>query len=117
MTLGRYDHAIEIFQRALALDPVSPLATSGLSVSLERSGQYERARDILRPLLDRGSRHPQLVGAFAAVARYTGEETRALEMIEESLSGGLSDSERIGLHFAAGDILDRMGRYDQAFRS
>jgi hypothetical protein len=116
VTLGRYDQAIEAFQRALALDPENPLATGGLSAALERSGQHERARDILRPLLDRGNRHPQLVGAFAAVARHTGEEMRAVELIEEAISGTSSTSARIDLHFAAGDLLDRMKHYDQAFR-
>ncbi|MGA9033061.1 MAG: sulfotransferase [Sulfuricaulis sp.] len=116
VTLGRYDKAIEVFQRSLALDPESPLAIGGLAAALERSGQFERARDILRPLLDRGNRHPQLVIAFAAVARHTGEETPALELIEEALNESPPVNGRIGLHFAAGDLLDRMKRYDQAFR-
>jgi tetratricopeptide (TPR) repeat protein len=117
VTLGRYDKAIEVFERALTLDPESALAAGGLSAALERSGQYERARHILIPLLDRGDRHPQLVVAFAAVARHTGEEIRALELIEDALSRSPSVNGRIGLHFAAGDLLDRMKRYDQAFRS
>jgi len=115
VTLGRYDEAVGAYRRALVLESDNPAAIAGLSTALERSGQYRHARDVLRPLLERGNRHPQLAVAFAAVARHTGEEMHAVKLIEE-LAGDTSSTDMcIDLHFAAGNLLDRMQCYDQAF--
>jgi len=114
VSLGQYERAADVYQQALVLEPDNPLAAGGLAGALERKGQFEKARDVLRPFLARGDRQPQLAEVFAIVARHTGEELQAVKLIEDIIPDTPARM-RINLHFAAGDLLDRIEQYDRAF--
>ncbi len=79
-------------------------------------GQFAHGAELLTPLIARGSISWRLAAAFAQAAPGIGREEEALSLIERSLQiEDLHLANRAQLHFHAAALLDRLGRYDEAF--
>ncbi|HWB43736.1 MAG TPA: protein kinase [Gemmatimonadales bacterium] len=64
---GRYDEAVRMLERAVALDPSSPLMHTDLAWRLTASGQLDRAREAVRVAKAVDSTYPESEMALAAV--------------------------------------------------
>jgi tetratricopeptide (TPR) repeat protein len=115
---GRLDEALRHTSAALALEPANAdFAVTRASV-LSSAGQARAAWDLLRPLV--ADETPGLWPAwlYAQVAPKLGREheERAAAVVRRALGApGLSADAQRSLHFAAAALLDKMGRYDEAF--
>ena len=116
-SLGKYPEALEAYRRVLALAPGHPAAIGGTASMLERLGQFEAARELLAPVLERGMDSLELALPYAAISRYTGEKVGAMDLLERLLADESRDRAlRIEGHFMLGKLYDGAKDYEQAFR-
>lgn len=118
--LGRLDDAVEAIDRALpGATPQERHNLNGLRFkSLLRHGDAERLRSILSDLAAVEGDTPRIAELEIDLLEREGELDRAIERAETILArGGLPDQVRIttGLHLAR--LLDRRGRFEEAFES
>ncbi|MEX1109344.1 MAG: tetratricopeptide repeat protein [Dongiaceae bacterium] len=111
--LGRPDEAIECYRRAVR-DERRPAALIGLAWALAESGSMDEAVALLRDVL---AANPNEVHAYTVLAKIRRfEETDPEPATVETLLAGrtIGTQERIRLHYAAGKIMNDLGRYDRA---
>ena len=115
---GRVEAALRHTSAALALEPDnSDFAVTRASV-LSAAGQARAALELLEPLVADGTPGLWPAWLYAQVAPKLGgeHESRAAAAVRRALgAAGLSAEGRRSLHFAAAALLDKMGRYDEAF--
>src|SRR5581483_2915115 len=88
-----------------------------LGYVLEANRQTSAAMQIVQQMLDRGQESARLAALYARIAPSIGRTEDALTRVERALASGTLKfaHERSSLHFAATNLLDRLGRYDDAF--
>lgn len=112
--LRQMEEAEHSFRRALAIDPAHEDALAGLAANLDRRGRYEDGLELIESRLP--STHTELTVTGAQLLRHSGRSSEAADLLLAALQGnGLTKSGRQRLHFILGDVLDDLGRYDQAF--
>jgi len=110
------DLALGYSERAMQVAGDDPRIITSHAMALHMSGQSDAAWRLIEPLLKAGIRYTRLVLFYARLAPARGEEPQALGIILRML-----DARRIpvfarpSLHFAAAKLLEKMGRYDDAF--
>jgi len=116
VNLSRETEAYACYERALAIDPDSVDARTGLALACEKSGNHDRAIELITPLLDRNIRHAGLAQVSARLCKRIGKCREAVGLLEAALTQPRQTrSARRSLHFTAGKLLDSLGEYDQAF--
>lgn len=114
---GIYPEALDSYRRALALAPEHPAAIGGAASMLEHLSQFDAARELLAPVLERGIDNLDLALPYAAISRYTGEKEQAMELLERILADeGRERPLRMEGHFMLGKLYDGEKDYEQAFR-
>ena len=112
---GHIEKALASYQRCLALDPGNQDAIAKIAGVKERQGDYQGAFALLEPLLQ-DTRNSEIAIAFAAIARYLERETEAISLLERLLDdSGMSEVQKMNLHFALGELYNRQAGYAQAF--
>lgn len=115
---GRLDLALEQSAAALALDRNDPKAVLARATVLWTAGQAKTAWELIDPLAAAGSTDRWLAQLYARLAPSVGREEQALTLLARALQAPNLPPGPAGrglLHFAASTLLDRMGRYDDAF--
>ena len=116
LATGEVEKALAEFRAATRIEPGHAEALAAQAGALERLGRHEEAHDIINGLLKNGKPTTGTAVAYAAIARHVGEESRACEVVTEVLSEpGLTNMQRLELHFAAGRLLDTLKQYEAAF--
>lgn len=117
---GRADEAMAQLETALATDPASDLAGRSMAAMLMDLGRYDEAGAILEPIADRyenapaADQGPALVYARHAVKG--GNRERALRLLDRALTvSNLPLMATRIIHRRRGELLDKLGRYDEAF--
>ena len=113
---GKIEPALESSARAMALAPNCDDVLRMRAWVLEAAGEMDEAWALVQRLVEH--RHaPQFIAPlYARMARYRGEQQKALEQLDIALAvRGTSANLRCELHLAAADMLDSLGRYDEAF--
>ncbi len=118
---GRYEQAITEFQRTLAIQPTNTEALDGSVEALRHLRRDREATEAIETALD--SSVPVdgfFARAFAEAASGAPSDRvnadRAIEIIDEVLgSATLEQVHRTGLLFKHAGLLDKAGRYDEAF--
>jgi tetratricopeptide (TPR) repeat protein len=111
-----YDQALRGFDKALRLDPRYQPALSWKAVVLERQGQFEEARAIVEPFVQRGAEDAEMAQVFAKLETRAGRLQPALEVIErQEAQSDLRPISRQVLGFCKGKALEKAGEYDAAF--
>jgi tetratricopeptide (TPR) repeat protein len=84
---------------------------------LEAAGDLPGAAATLDRLLGDGNSNPSIALLFARLAQDVGREGEALDVVLQSLDGFQGGPIRTtaSLHYAAAQLLDRLGRYQEAF--
>lgn len=111
----RAERALPLLERAVALDPALPQAHHHLGYALIVLGERERGvAHLYETLKLNPASAPTYLKLVEAVP--AAEGLKLLPGIRAALrQTGLADRARQDLHFAAADLLDAAGRYDQAF--
>lgn len=102
-------------RRALELDPGLWPATVSLASVLERSRRLDEARALLVPLARLPAPPPTVAMTWAGLLRRLGEPEVALPVVQASLRTTMPAAERGLLLHALGDLLDDLGRWEEAF--
>lgn len=89
----------------------------GQATELEATGDLSGVAAIVDRLLEGGHCNASLALLFTRLAEDVGREGEAYQVVLRALSGAedLPPRTESSLHFAAAQLLDRLGRYDEAF--
>lgn len=117
---GRADEALGQLDAGIAAEPKSDLAARSKAALLMDLGRYDDAGAMLEPIADRYESSPPVDHGPALVyARHAvkgGDRERALRLLDRAM--GVSNlplmAKRI-IHRRRGELLDKLGRYDEAF--
>jgi tetratricopeptide (TPR) repeat protein len=112
---GHLDLAVSTLRNAQAADPAHEGATVGLAMALERTGELDRARELLGPLLDGGCTVPRAAAVFGSVCRRTGDAGRAIPALRAALGARPPKTAIPQLEHELGELLERTGDVDGAF--
>ncbi len=117
MPLGYSNEALKSCERALEIMPGYPDAISLAATIEQQSGQLERARERLRPLVEQGIRNVNVALAYGHVCKSLDEPESAVRVLEDILndSRGCATADMRNLHFSLGELYDAMAMYDKAF--
>jgi tetratricopeptide (TPR) repeat protein len=114
--LGLYDAALSSYQSVLTLSPGHADAITGIANVREKQGDYQKAHDILWPLVSGSRATVSSAITFAAAARRLGKHYEAIAISEQLLGRkDLSLEQRQELHFSLGALYDEVEKYAQAF--
>ncbi len=115
MESRQIDRALAHSEAAYLLDPknIDYVITRGAVLAAD--GQTPAAWELIRPLLDAGAHHPRLAVLYSRLAPRLGREQPALGEVERALRAGVTRLLESRLRFNAASLLDRIGRYDEAF--
>lgn len=114
--LGHLQEAREHFRVAQRLRPGLTEAIAGEANICERERDYERAHQLIAPVLEQDIKHPAIGMVFAQICRKVGRCDEALDYLESVLQEcRLATFDRLKIHFSLGKLYDRLGRYDDAF--
>lgn len=116
---GKFDDALELLRQADECGPGGgPVVSACRADCLERMGRIDEAYQILTELSEQSQMTPLAVGVYSRVCRkYADCDTdKALELIDMSAGASATESaQKQNLMYAAGALLDKLGRYDEAF--
>jgi tetratricopeptide (TPR) repeat protein len=113
---GRLEEALDVCREARALDPDNVAVVSGEAHAFERMGDFDRAYEAARPLIDSGLADTTLLLLFGKLAKKFGRSEEAIALLEERLADGITDiSACMDVHGQLGRLYEAAGRYDEAF--
>jgi tetratricopeptide (TPR) repeat protein len=113
---GRLDEAEKVLAQALEHAPGSASAHNNLGLVHADRGDFEQANQCYRSALEADPAHTKAYLNLAKGQRFRTGEEADLGRIESLLEReGLSERERIDVHFALGKAYDDCGRYEPAF--
>jgi tetratricopeptide (TPR) repeat protein len=113
---GRLDLALQYSASARALDPNDCHIVMSRALVLSAAGDSKGVWELIEPLVFGGVTHPWLALAYSRIAPAMNHEQKAVELIRRVLlAADLPAGERPQLHFEAASLLNRLGRYDEAF--
>jgi tetratricopeptide (TPR) repeat protein len=110
------ESADQASRRAMELSPEDNSVLQTRAAVLEVLGELDTAWRLVTGLVKRGLCSMPLVRLYGRMACYRGQQEQALELVEKQLAGSSrSAQDRARLHFSAAELLDSLGRYDEAF--
>lgn len=113
--LGKMDDADRASAEAVDADTSSAFANWARADFLRLAGRYQEAFDLLDPLATPDADATLLI-VYAGVARRFGKAEDAAELLRRvAAREGVPPGTRSETLFALGDLLDKLGRYDEAF--
>ncbi len=114
--IGQSKEGIQLLDEALARMPDHPLLLASKAEMLERNGQAEEAFKLATALEARGKISPCAAAALLNVSRRFNYNEQALDIANRMLAqDNLFGSDIQLICFAVGKLLDKIGRYDEAF--
>jgi tetratricopeptide (TPR) repeat protein len=111
---GRQHEALAAYRRAVALDPDFAEAHEGLANLLYLQGHAAEAADHYREAAEAQPESPSGRRSRAWLLFEGGQPTEAEACLRQSLS---ADPDNSGLHHLLGNVLNQMGRFDEAMES
>jgi tetratricopeptide (TPR) repeat protein len=111
---GMIDAALEATAAAMKLAGENPAFMQSRAWVLEAAGEPDAAWVLVKKLIATVSMTPSLARLYGRLAGRYGEQAQALAAINRLMGAGLAPGES-SLHFTAAELLDRAGRYDEAF--
>ena len=108
--------ALVHYRTVLKNDPQNAKAAAGAARIMERLGETKDALEQVKSFLSDSPVNPDVLAIYAQLAHSEGHTRDAIERLQERLSrSGLATTDEIILLFRLGKLLDRNGRYDEAF--
>jgi tetratricopeptide (TPR) repeat protein len=113
---GDFAAAMHHSARAIELAPGEAQTLVSRASVLEAHGQRKEAWPLVLRLLQSSFRSAKLAGLYTRLASGSGHEQAALNELHRQVHGGaLSPADHRMLYLAAATLLDRLGRFDEAF--
>ena len=115
--LGRYEEAYASYSVAKEIQPGDMNVVGGMANSLIKLGEYQKAYDLVSPYIDAASDNVDINVAYASVSKKMGCAEIAQERLEFLLEKKhLMNEQYIQLYFSIGELCDKTGQYDKAFK-
>lgn len=115
---GRFDRAVARFDESLRLKENYAFAASWKAATLERDGQYDKARATLAPFIEAGAEDADMAEVQAKIESHDGEHLKATEIAAKHLaSDQTAKHSRIALALISGKAFEKLKDYDKAFAS
>ena len=113
---GEYEKGLEYLEKAEKLNGTDQTLFSGLKVNLlEQMGDKEQAYKIIDQLIVNDNMNAQAATVFSKLCRKYDRCDESIKIIDDFIERPTTDTtEKQGLMYAAGDILDKLSRYDEA---
>lgn len=113
---GDYDKALKFLSGAEKYTSKDDPSLLGLKANLlEQKGDKEQAYNIINQLMEADNMFPQAIDVFSKLCHKYDRCDEALEMIDRSIEQPATNTpEKQALMFAAGNLLDKLNRYDAA---
>lgn len=111
-----FDTAIVTYERAIALKPDYAEAWNGLGNTLRDCGRIDEASDAYGHSIDIRPDYAPAIYNLARCRRFRADDPIIPRIRELLHDPNLDNRDRSRLHFALGDILNDIGRYDDAFQ-
>ncbi len=113
---GQYDAALVHLERSLQEAPDSVALLTEQAELYQRKGDRERAREVIRAMVEEEIVTPTMVMTYSFICRYFDECDEVVRLGERLLAvEGLGRGDRSTVHFALGAVFDRLGDHDAAF--
>ena len=113
---GQVESADQASRRALELAPNDNSVLQTRAAVLEVLGDLEGAWHLVERLVESGFQSMPLTRLYGRMAHYHGQQPQALALVQQQLqASNQSAQDRARLHFTAAELLDSLGRYDDAF--
>lgn len=110
------DEALKLLDRIERLAPGHPIAWLTRAEALDTLGDYAAVVSGLEPAVRTGRASPLLAAAYARDLGRLGRAEEGLEALRPFLlAGGLSPLEHRDVHLTRASLLERLGRFDEAF--
>lgn len=111
-----YNQALYNFNNALNIQPSNENVIGSIAEILEIRGEFDKAHELLQPLIQRKTGNPLVLKAYSALTRSCESEREAIRLLEEAIAkGGIDVSNQIRLHTELGKQYDRLQDYPRAF--
>ncbi|MGE4556632.1 MAG: tetratricopeptide repeat protein [Desulfovibrionaceae bacterium] len=107
--MGRLEEAVREFERALDADPGRLSSLYNLANTLRELGETAKAKDRYMELLEINPVHTDALVNLSRLLESEGETEEAL-----ALAQGAADTNAAAGHLRLGQILERLGRYQEA---
>ncbi|MCY1128379.1 sulfotransferase [Frigidibacter sp. RF13] len=104
--LGKDESALENYERALAADPNSPIATGGKAMALQTLGRFEEARPLFLRAFEIDPTNGENYRSYIAAHKTKAGDPVIDRMINIYNQKGLSDFDRMNLGFAIAKALE-----------
>ncbi len=115
---GEVEAASDAYSRALECDPGNQAAAAGRALCLEITGGSAEAMELLIPFISSPEPAPMVDFAAGRLLTAAGRHEEALTHIQRAVAAEDPDWQRIPLPwYALGTVLERLGRYDEAFEA
>ncbi|MEE8428819.1 MAG: sulfotransferase [Gammaproteobacteria bacterium] len=113
---GRNEEALEIYQQVLKISPENPRAISGLAGIYEILGDYDKAYELVTPLVDGRVGSIDVALVFARVCRHFDCGDKAIKYVNEVIQHpSVPIPERARMLFSLGTLHDAKGECESAF--
>jgi Flp pilus assembly protein TadD len=111
---GMIGEALKATEAAINARPDQPACMQSRAWVLEAAGNPDAAWEIVQKLINIVPMTPSLARLYGRLAGRYGQHAQALDAINRLMGAGLAPGES-SLNFTAAELLDRAGRYDDAF--
>ncbi|MEJ2574919.1 MAG: sulfotransferase [Gammaproteobacteria bacterium] len=115
---AKFEDALEVYRQAQKIEPANPRLIAAEATIYEKQGEYDKAYERIRPLVEAGRESPEIAILLASLSRHLNCRPQAIETLERLLAHGASSGNKdvlIPMHFAVASLLDAAGEYDRAF--
>ena len=114
---GALDKALHYAQILRTNHPRQPSAVVAEAQILERQGNWQAAYTLIAPWLTGQTIHPPIAILFAKLCQQMDRCDDATSLLEKSIAQPMvSRQSHVDLHYAAGELYDTLGRYEQAIQ-
>jgi len=111
---GLIEDALTASQKAIEAEPDNPLFMEGRAWVLEAAGELDQSWQLVEKLVARNQITPSFARLYGRLAPRYGRHEEALRVILKILENNINPRE-FSLYLTAANLLDRAGRYDDAF--
>ena len=115
---GRIEDAEKVARNLYEMDKKEPRFISLLTEVLNRGKKFDEATKIIYDSQQTtGPQSVRLALAFSATAMKSSQEQKAIDWLLREVDGlGVNDKMKVAAHFQLGDLYDKIGEYDKAFK-